>query len=258
MNVVAHNRQAWNLQVQKGNPWTIPVSADAIARARNGNWQIILTPNMPVPRNWYPPIVGCRVLCLASGGGQQGPILAAAGAIVTVFDNSSAQLDRDRVLSDQHHLGITTVQGDMADLSVFPDSSFDLIVHPVSNVFAPAIRPVWREAARVMRRGGILMAGFNNPVLYLFDCAAAERGELNVCHKLPYSDLHSLPPEKRDDLIRRMVPLEFSHTLQDQIGGQCDAGLAITSLFEDYDSPSSPNALNQFMPMYIATRAVKL
>lgn len=258
MNVVMHNREAWDLQVRDGNPWTIPVSADAIARARAGDWHIVLTPNIPVPRNWYPPIAGCRTLCLASGGGQQGPILAAAGAIVTVLDNSPAQLGRDRQLSEQHQLGIATVQGDMADLGVFPDASFDLIVHPVSNVFAPAVRPVWREAARVLRQGGVLLAGFNNPVLYLFDCEAAEHGELIVRHKLPYSDLHSLPAEKREDLIRRKIPLEFSHTLQDQVGGQCDAGLAITAMFEDRDTPPYRNVLNEHMPLYIATRAVKL
>lgn len=258
MDVVSYNREAWDLQVQKGNPWTIPVSAEAVARARAGDWSIILTPNIPVPRSWYPPIAGCRTLCLASGGGQQGPILAAAGALVTVFDNSPAQLDRDRRLSEQHDLGITTVLGDMADLSCFANASFDLIVHPVSNVFAPAVRPVWREAARVLRQGGVLMAGFNNPVLHLFDCEAAERGELIACHKLPYSDLEGLPPEKRDDLIRRKVPLEFSHMLQDQVGGQCDAGLAITALFEDRDMPPYQNILNEYMPIYIATRAVKL
>lgn len=258
MDIVAHNREAWNLRVKEGNPWTIPVSAEAIARARTGDWQIILTPNIPVPRSWYPPMVGCRTLCLASGGGQQGPILAAAGALVTVFDNSPAQLDRDRQLSDQHSLGITTILGDMADLSIFRDASFDLIVHPVSNVFVPDVRPVWSEAARVLRTGGILVAGFNNPVLYLFDCAAAERGELIIRYKLPYSDLHSLSPEQRDDLIGRKIPLEFSHTLQDQIGGQCDAGLAITAMYEDHDCPTSPNALDRYMPLYIATRAVKM
>ena len=183
-----------------------------------------MTPNIPVPRSWFPPIAGCRTLCLASGGGQQGPILAAAGASVTVFDNSPAQLERDRRLSDEHNLGIRTVMGDMADLSIFAASAFDLIVHPVSNVFAPAVRPVWREAARVLAQGGVLIAGFNNPVLYLFDTQAAERGELIVRYRLPYSDLHDLPSENLDDLIRRRIPLEFSHTLEDQIGGQCDAG----------------------------------
>jgi SAM-dependent methyltransferase len=257
-DIVAHNREAWNLQVSRGNPWTVPVTGEEIGAARRGEWRIILTPNIPVPKSWYPPIVGCRVLCLASGGGQQGPILAAAGAVVTVFDNSPAQLDRDRQLSDRHGLGITTVQGDMADLSCFSDSSFDLIIHPVSNVFVPDVLPVWREAARVMRKGGVLLAGLNNPVLHIFDAEAAERGELMVTHKLPYSDLHDLPAEKRDELIRRQVALEFSHTLEDQIGGQCAAGLAVTGLYEDHDSPGSPNALDRYIPLYIATRAVRL
>lgn len=258
MNIVDHNREAWNRQVERGNPWTLPVSADAIARARAGDWSIILTPNIPIPRTWYPPIAGCKTLCLASGGGQQCPILAAAGATVTVFDNSPAQLARDRQLSDEHGLNITTVQGDMADLSAFPDASFDLIVHPVSNVFVPDVRPVWREATRVLQKGGILLAGFNNPVLYLFDTDAADRGELIVRYNLPYSDLRDLPADKREDLIRRQIPLEFSHTLQDQIGGQCDAGLAITAMFEDHDRPDSPHALSRRMPLYIATRAIKL
>jgi SAM-dependent methyltransferase len=256
MDVVAHNRQAWDRQGPQ-NRWTVPVSSEAIAGARRGEWGIFLTPTIPVPRAWFGTLAGARVLCLASGGGQQGPILAAAGARVTVFDNSPAQLARDRRLSDAHELGITTVQGDMADLSVFADASFDLVFHPVSNVFAPDVRPVWHEAARVLVRGGALLAGFNNPVLYLFDLPAAERGELLVRHKLPYADTRDLPPERLADLVARNVPLEFSHTLQDQLGGQCAAGLAIIALFEDTD-PTDPHPLHQYMPTYIATRAIKL
>ena len=118
------------------------------------------------------------MLCLASGGGQQGPILAAAGANVTVFDNSPNQLAQDRLVADREGLTIETVLGDMADLSAFPDARFDLIFHPVSNVFAPDVRPVWKEAFRVLRPGGSLLAGFMNPVQYLFDDIALERGEL--------------------------------------------------------------------------------
>ena len=108
----------------------IPVSSEEVAEARKGNWKIILTPTKPIPQSWYPEIKGCDVLCLASGGGQQGPIFAAAGANVTVFDNSPKQLERDRVVAERDNLQIKTVQGDMADLSVFADESFDLIIHP--------------------------------------------------------------------------------------------------------------------------------
>ncbi len=98
--ILRYNRQAWDRQVERGNPWTIPVDPEAIARARQGDWQIVLTPTKPVPADWFPPLAGLDVLCLASGGGQQGPILAAAGAKATVFDNSPKQLAQDRLVAD--------------------------------------------------------------------------------------------------------------------------------------------------------------
>ena len=95
------------------------------------------------------------MLCLASGGGQQGPILAAAGTRVTVFDNSKKQLEQDRYVADRDQLDIQTVRGKMTNLAVFSDSSFDFIVHPVSNTFVANILPVWKEAYRVLSPKGI-------------------------------------------------------------------------------------------------------
>ena len=93
MDVRSYNREAWNREVQAGeNRWTKPVDSETIARVKQGEFSILLTENIPVPHRWFPPLKGADVLCLASGGGQQGPILAAVGARVTVFDNSPAQL----------------------------------------------------------------------------------------------------------------------------------------------------------------------
>jgi len=184
-----HNRSAWNSEVAKGNRWTVPVGPEAVARARKGDWSIVLTPTIPVPRDWFPPLQGADVLCLASGGGQQGPVLAAAGARVTVLDNSPAQLARDREVSEREGLAIKIVEGDMADLSAFGDGSFDLIFHPVSNVFVPEVVPMWRECHRVLRPGGVLLAGFMNPHVYLFDYDEVDRtGALEVRFTLPYAD----------------------------------------------------------------------
>lgn len=258
MDVVTYNRAAWDRQVDQGNCWTVPVSADMVAAARQGHWQIVLTPTRPVPPEWFPPLSGADVLCLASGGGQQGPILAAAGARVTVFDNSPRQLAQDRLVAGRDGLDIVTVQGDMADLSTFADESFDLIVHPVSNTFAPDVRPVWREAFRVSRRGGVLLAGFMNPAVYLFDQALAEQqGILQVKYRLPYSDLESLSEEEKQRYVREGLPFEFSHTLQDQIGGQLDAGFVLTGLYEDNYASQEGDPLSMFMPICIATRAVR-
>jgi len=258
MDIRAYNRTAWDREVERGNQWTVPVSDAAIAAARQGQWEIILTPSKPVPRAWFLDIAGADVLCLASGGGQQGPILAAAGANVTVLDNSPGQLAQDRLVAERHALSIATVEGDMADLSMFADRSFDLIVHPVSNVFVPDVRPVWKEAYRVLRPGGALLAGFTNPAVYLFDYDLADRtGVLQVKYALPYSDLKHLPAEQRQRYLENEEPLEFSHTLEDQIGGQLDAGFVLTGFFEDAYGEEENDLLTKYMPMFIATRAVK-
>ena len=253
-DVRAFNREAWNKNVENRNPWTIPVSRDVIAAARRGDWEIILTPTKPVPKDWFPKLASCDVLCLASGGGQQGPILAAAGANVTVYDNSPKQLAQDRAVAEREHLKIRTVEGDMRDLSVFADESFDFIVHPVSNCFVPDVRPVWREAYRVLRHGGAIISGFDNPVLYLFDPEKEKEGILQVRFSLPYSELSSISEEERARHYGKDAPLEFGHTLQDQIGGQIDAGFVITGFYED----TFPGELiSEYCDSFIATRAVK-
>jgi SAM-dependent methyltransferase len=256
MDIRAYNSRAWDREVERGNPWTVPVSSELVAAARQGQWELLLTPTKPVPRAWFPDLEGLRVLGLASAGGQQAPILAAAGARVTVLDNSPRQLAQDRLVAEREGLSVTTVEGDMADLSMFADESFDLIFHPVSNLFVPDVRPVWAEAARVLRNGGTLLAGFVNPVVYIFDLELAEQqGILEVKYALPYSDLASLSEEERQRYVDNEEPFEFGHTLEDQIGGQCDAGLVITGFYEDYNAPSDP--LSRVMPTFIATRAVK-
>ncbi|MEX1021154.1 MAG: class I SAM-dependent methyltransferase [Litorilinea sp.] len=256
INVRAYNRRAWDAAVARRSEWTIPVGPEVVAAARQGAWSIILTPDTPVPRSWFPAdLHGVRVLCLASGGGQQGPILAAAGAQVTVFDNSPRQLAQDRYVASREGLTIRTVEGDMADLSVFADGTFDLIVHPVSNVFVPDVRVVWREAFRVLAAGGTLLAGFMNPAYYIFDPARQEEGEFVVRYPLPYSDLTSLDASTRQEYLDNMQPMEYSHSLDDQIGGQLDAGFLLAGLFEDHWTGVP---LSDYMPIFIATRAVKL
>ena len=254
MDIRAYNRKAWNRYVDGDeSPWTRPVSPETIANARSGDFSILLTEQKPVPSSWFPPLKGLDTLCLASGGGQQGPVLAAAGANVTVFDNSPRQLDQDRLVAEREGLkNLRTVEGDMRDLSMFKDESFDLIVHPVSNVFAPDVRPVWREAYRVLRHGGTLLAGFLNPVLYLFDLEKAEKGILEVKYKLPYADTDH--PEIAAKLVAEGEALEHSHSLTDQLGGQLEAGFELTDLYEDSHSDM---IFGEYMPTYLATRARK-
>lgn len=254
LDIRAYNRDAWNRQVDEGqNPWTQPVSPETIARARQGDWSVLLTENIPVPRAWFPPMAGLEILALACGGGQQGPIFAAAGARVTVFDNSPRQLDRDREVAVREGLEIRTVEGDARNLDMFPDNSFDFIFHPVSNLFIPEIRPVWKEAYRVLRPGGTLLAGFMNPIFYMFDFDKAEQErEMIVVNKLPYADINH--PEMREKMLALGWPLEHSHSLTDQLAGQTDAGFHIIGFYEDKHSGT---VISEYSPTYIATRALK-
>jgi SAM-dependent methyltransferase/catechol 2,3-dioxygenase-like lactoylglutathione lyase family enzyme len=253
IDVAAHNRDAWDREVAKGNRWTVPMSAETIAAAREGRWEVVLTPVKPVPREWFGDLAGRSVLALASGGGQQAPILAAAGANVTLLDNSPAQLARDRAVAERDGLPLRLELGDMRDLGRFAGGAFDLIFHPVSNLFVPDVRPVWRECFRVLRPGGRLLAGFANPVLYLFDDPETAGG-LVARHALPYSDLAALPPATLARRIADGEPLEYGHTLEDQIGGQLDAGFALEAMYED---GWPDHALGRLMQPFLATRSAR-
>jgi ubiquinone/menaquinone biosynthesis C-methylase UbiE len=250
MGVRDYNREAWDREVERGNERTVPAAPDVIGAARQGRWEIVLTETKPVPKDWFPDLEGADVLCLASGGGQQATVLAAGGANVTVLDNSPGQLAQDRLVAKRDGLALSTVEGDMADLSVFPDGSFDLVFHPVSNLFAPEVRPLWAEAFRVLRRRGSLLAGFLNPAVYIFDLELVDiSGELQVRYTLPYADATSKSEEEVARQIEQGEPLEFSHTLEDQIGGQIEAGF--------YEDSHRDDPIAAHMPTYIATRAIK-
>ncbi len=250
LDPVAHNRAAWDREVEGGNEWTLPVPPEVIARARQGEWTVVLIGYEPVPRPWFPEsLAGLDILGLASGGGQQGPILAAAGANVTTFDNSPRQLERDRLVAEREGLTIRTVLGDMRDLSAFPDASFDLVFHPVSNVFCPEVRPVWRECYRVLRPGGHLLAGFMNPDVFVF-----AHDNLTVKYSLPYSDLTHMTDDERAQAFGLESPVEYSHTMADQVGGQLAAGFVLVDFLE---APHQAHHTSAYMPGYFATRARK-
>lgn len=256
MDVVDHNRKAWDAESSSGeSEWSRPVDSDTIARAREGDFSIILTPNAPVPDAWLGDVRGKRILGLASGGGQQVPVLAAAGAEVTSFDNSPEQLARDREVAERDGLVLRFEQGDMADLSRFDPASFDIIFNPVSTVFVPDVEAVWRECACVLAPGGVLMTGCMNPAFYMFDHDAIDAGgPLEVRHRLPYSDLTHLSEDALASRMKKDWPLEFSHSLDAILGGMLRCGLVIEAFYEDNWSDAATH-LNPYFPVNFAVLA---
>ncbi|MBP5491605.1 MAG: class I SAM-dependent methyltransferase [Clostridiales bacterium] len=250
---IKDNERAWDKRSENNDQWSIPVTEEEIAEAKKGNWSIFVTPVKRVPRNWFPEeMKGKKILCLASGGGQQGPVLAATGADVTVFDNSTRQLEKDQMAAQRDGLTIHTVQGNMQTLPMFEDESFDIIVHPWSNNYVNDILPVWRECARVLKNGGILISGFGTPLEYIFDPAKLERGELELKYSIPYADIDHLDDPKVKE-IAEAEGYSWGHPIENQIQGQIDAGFVITGFYEDRGC----YALDEYINTSMATRAVK-
>ncbi|KHE72178.1 class I SAM-dependent methyltransferase [Halobacillus sp. BBL2006] len=253
-NITHYNQKVWNKKVEENVSYTQPVSKSVIEKSNSGNWEISVTASRKVPRDWFPEnIRGMKILCLASGGGQQGPVLAAAGADVTVVDISERQLEQDRRVAERDHLSLKTIQGEMTNLHFLDEESFDLIVHPVANLFIENVRPVWKEAFRVLKQNGSLISGFMNPVLYLFNDDKEAKGILDVQYKIPYSPIST---GESDHFTEAGEALEFGHTLEDQIQGQTDAGFLIAGFYED--DFGGIRTVDQYIKTMIATRAIKM
>lgn len=179
--------------------------------------------------------------------------MAATGADVTVFDNSMVQLEKDEFVAKRDNLKIKTVQGNMQNLSMFEDETFDCIVHPWSNGYIDDVRPVWKECARVLKKNGLLLAGFGNPIEYIFNVGKLEQGILSVENTIPYADADHMDDPETKAIVEAEGYL-WSHTLEDQIQGQIDAGFAIIGFYEDIGG----TALDKFISSSIATKAIKL
>ena len=96
-----------------------------------------------------------------------------------------------------------------------------------------------------------------NPMVYIFDAEAQARGDLIVRFRLPYADVVDLRSRDLQRTIERDHTVEFSHSLETQIGGQLQAGFVLTHLYEDKDNGSPAAGRSQYFPTCIATRALK-
>lgn len=251
--VVDHNRHAWNWAARNGNRWSIAVSEEVIARARGGDLDIVLTPAKNIPKDWLGDLHGKSVLGLAAAGGQQGPVLAAAGAEVTILDLSPEQLEQDTKCAQAFGLNIRTVESSASDLSAFIDQSFDMIINPVSNCFFPDLQTVWRECARVLKPDGVLLYAFCNPINFLFDREKANQNEFHLKYKIPYADHISLSPNEQVRFIYPEAPIEFSHSLTDQMASLMQSGFVIEDMYED--GWDTDEGLNHHYQSFIAIKA---
>lgn len=244
-DINAKTIDAW---CESGWEWGKAISHEEFNAAQNGQWDVLLTPTKYVPHEWFGELKGKDVLGLASGGGQQIPIFSALGAKCTVLDYSRNQCESERMVAKREGYTVNVIQADMTKRLPFEDEAFDLIFHPVSNCYVEDVKPIFKECYRVLKKGGILLCGLNNGFAYIFD-----ETETNMKYRLPFNPLKD--PVAYEDSIKNNWGIAFSHTLEEQIGGQLEAGFTLTDLYED---TSKYGVLHDYnVPTFLATRAVK-
>lgn len=251
-NYTEINSTTWDSWSEDRCDWSIPVSHGEYMEAISGTWGVYLTPCVQVPHDWFGGLAGKKVLGLASGGAQQMPIFTALGAECTIFDNSEKQLEAERMVAGREGYDITIIKGDMTKRLPFADEAFDLIFHPVSNCYIEDVYHVWNECFRVLKKGGILLSGFSNGISYLFE----DDNPLLVVNKLPFNPL-MMEKERYHQMADNLEGIQFSHSMEEQIGGQLKAGFQLKELYEDRDRENGAE-IRKYAPQYMATRAVKL
>lgn len=186
---------------------------------------------------------------LASGGGQQIPIFSALGGICSVLDNSSKQIETELKIAEREGYKLDALEGDMTKIFPYGDETFDIVFHPVSNCYVEDVYHVFSEAYRVLKKGGIFLAGLNNEINYIVDDEERE-----IVWKMPFNPLND--EKARDYLIKDDAGMQFSHNMTEQIGGQLKAGFTLLDIYEDTNGYGRLHELN--IKSFIATKSRKL
>jgi SAM-dependent methyltransferase len=245
-----HNRRAWDQRAR-----------DRQRHTANASDKDFLDPLTVVdPYSWLPrPISGRRVLCLASGGGRQGPLLAAAGAKVTVVDLSPEMLKLDREVATRRGLELKTVATSMDNLHMLADGSFDIVLQPVSTCYVPEILNVYCEAARILAGGGLYLSKHKQPASLQATLIPSPR---HYVLNEPYYRSGALPPSAAG-FHRESGTLEFLHRWEELLGGLCRAGFVIEDVKEPKLGKTDAEAGTYehrcgFVPPYIELKARRL
>lgn len=243
------NRAVIDRWVEEGWEWGRSITHEAYLDAQKGVWEVYLTPARPVPKAWFGELKGKKILGLAAGGAQQMPIFAALGAQCSVIDYSSKQIESERAVAERENYSIDAIEGDITEPLPYEDESFDLVFHPVSNCYVESVEPIFKEVYRVLKKGGVFLAGLNNEVNYIVD-----RKEREIVWPMPFNPLKD--EKARRFMLEEEAGMQFSHTMEEQIGGQLRAGFTLLDLYDDTNGKGRLHEMN--IKTYVATRGIKL
>jgi len=221
--VAAANKARWEQVVREGAGSTRPyldLDVEAFRAYREGETsRLPKRCDDPDNRAVMAAAKGRDVLCLAAGGGQQSALFALLGARVTVLDLCEGQLEGDRKAAAHYGYDVTTIQGDMRDLSGLPDNSFDL-VYGTGTCYIPDVRQVFAGVARVLRAGGLYRADFMNPYTEFVDDTDWDGTGYRIAK--PYGERKRHRPDGA---------MEFRNYLDEVFNGLLDTGFTIQRVF---------------------------
>lgn len=242
------NKETIDRWVEEGWEWGKSISHEDYIKAKNGEWKVFLTPTVAVPIDWLGDLKRKKILGLASGGGQQMPIFNALGAICSVIDYSSKQIESEDNVAKREGYTIEAIEGDMTKKLPFDDDTFDIVFHPVSNCYVEDVQHIFNEAYRVLKKGGIFLAGLNNEINYIVD-----QNEREIVWKMPFNPLQD--EKAKEFMVKEDAGMQFSHDMTEQIGGQLKAGFTLVDIYEDTNGFGRLHELN--IKSFIATKSIK-
>ena len=245
----SHNRLAWDRLAKKRDRLAKPAKdqdfTNPLATVDGSGWL-------------GGDIRGKRLLCLAAGGGRQGPIYASAGAEVTVVDLSPAMLELDRAVAAERGFNLRTIEASMDHMPSLERAEFDIVIHPVSTCYVPDVRPVYAEVARVLRPAGLYISQHKQPASMQSGIRPHSDGKYRI--EAPYYFDQPLPKSSEPNLIREDGTHEFVHRLELLLGEMCRCGLFIEDITEPMHAkpeaePGTFAHRSQFLPAYIRVKA---
>ena len=228
----------------------LDLDVEAYRSYREGETSVLPKPYCDdvVNRMMMENVQGKNVLCLAGGGGQQSAVFSLLGAHVTVLDLTPEQLESDERAALHYGYTVTTVQGDMRDLSGLPESHFDRVYQPISTLFIPDLREVYCGVARVLKPGGLYSADYAVPLLYMAEDKGWDGKEYTLRITEPYIRGTILETEdEKMNFSEGESFSEFHHLLSDILNGLIAEGFIIRSVWEN-PRPGSEPPLEELEP----------
>lgn len=269
--VAEHNRRMWERLARAGIPYTRPQGTPP---ASDRGKRRFLDPHARLAGM---DLRGARVLSLAGGGGWEPVLFAELGAEVTLFDISERQLRTVRALARSRDVKVRTVQGDMRDLSVFPDASFELVSHCHSLVFVPDADRVIAEVGRVLAAGGVYHASTMHPAtLRMYGTWTGTGWRVKKSYFADGPMEVADPTWEFGDLTVKAETLEYGHRISDLVNACAAAGMVLDGMWEwspgeistrvpvrqmtgeREAEPGSDDHLESLMPAFVEWRARRL